>query len=219
MSAANAIPLADTSDMPSLHQVFRDALTAAPDYVGKANVGDGSRAELVGSYYDNVLRLLHVHHEGEDELLTPRLVARNPDQVELIERVAHQHEGVLDAIAAAESGVARWRTEPSEANRAAAVDALAGLDAVLTPHLDEEELTIVPIAASCINAAEWGELPEHGMKTFTGDKIWLILGLIREQMSPSKIAEMDAHMPPPVVEFWTTQGQGMFEGYVGQLRG
>jgi Hemerythrin HHE cation binding domain len=219
MSASNSIPLADTSDMASLHRVFRDALAAAPNYVGNANVGDGSRAELVGSYYDNVLRLLHAHHEGEDELLTPRLVARNPDQAELIERIAHQHAGVLDAIAAAEGGVAQWRAEPSEANRAAAVDSLSGLDAVLTPHLDEEELVIVPIAATCINAAEWGELPEHGMKAFSGDKVWLILGLIREQMSPGKLAEMDAHLPPPVLEFWANQGKGMFEGYVGQLRG
>src|ERR1035438_6095391 len=105
MSAPNMIPLADTSDMASLHQVFRYALSRAPNYVGNANAGDGSRAELVGSYYDNVLRLLHVHHEGEDELLTPRLIERTPDQAELIERIAHQHEGVLEAIAAAESNV------------------------------------------------------------------------------------------------------------------
>jgi hypothetical protein len=219
MSVSNTIPLADTSDMAGLHEVFRQALIAAPDYVGKADVGDGARAELVGSYYDNVLRLLHAHHEGEDEVLTPRLIARNPDQAELIERVANQHGGVLDAIATAESGVALWRAEPSEANRGAAVDALRGLDAELTPHLDEEELLIVPIAATCINAAEWGELPEHGMKAFTGDKVWLILGLIREQMSPQKLAEMDAHMPPPVLEFWAGQGKGLFEGYMGQLRG
>jgi hypothetical protein len=219
MSAPNMIPLADTSDMASLHQVFRDALSRAPNYVGNANAGDGSRAELVGSYYDNVLRLLHVHHEGEDELLTPRLIERNPDQAELIERIAHQHEGVLEAIAAAESNVEQWRADPSEANRSVAVDALAGLDSVLIPHLDEEELKIVPIAATCINAAEWGELPEHGLKAFTGDKIWLVLGLIREQMSPQKLAEMDAHMPPPVLDFWANQGKGMFEVYAGDLRG
>ena len=217
MSAPN-IPLADTSDMASLHRVFRDALTAAPDFVGTADVGDHERAELVGSYYDNVLRLLHVHHEGEDELLTPRLVERLPDQAALIERIAGQHEAVLGAIAEAESAVAQWRADPTEDNRAGAVGALGALDDVLVPHLDEEEREIVPLAATCINAAEWGEMPEHGLRTFTGDKMWLILGLIRDEMSPQKLDEMDAHMPPLVVEFWATQGQAMYAQYVGELR-
>ena len=78
------------------------------------------------------------------------------------------------------------------------------LDAVLTPHLDEEEATIVPLAATCMDVAEWGAMPEHGMRTFTGDKQWLILGHVQEQMTPAKRAEVQAHMPPPLVAFWTT---------------
>jgi hypothetical protein len=29
---------------------------------------------------------------------------------------------------------------------------------------------------------------------------------------------MDAHMPPPVVEFWTGAGEGMFTQYIAELR-
>ncbi len=218
MSETSQLPLADTSDMIGFHRIFREALSAAPRLVGSAPDGDVNRAEHVASYYDNVLRLLHAHHEGEDELLTPKLVERQPDSAELILRVAAQHEDVLAALAAAETAVQMWRGDPSAARRDDAVDALAALDATLVPHLDEEEREMLPIAARCVNVAEWGELPAHGMRTFSGDKLWLILGLIQEQMTLGQIADMEAHMPPPVAEFWAGAGRPMFATYVDELR-
>jgi hypothetical protein len=218
MAAPTDLPLADTSDMIGLHQVFRDALTAAPSLVGSAGADDAARADVVGSYYANVLELLHRHHEGEDELLTPRLLERAPGHADTISRIGAQHLGVLSAIDAVEHAIATWRAEPSAVNRDAAAAALAELDAKLIPHLDEEEREILPIAAQHINVAEWGELPEHGMKNFAGDKMWLIIGLIREQMTADQRAIMDAHMPPPMLEFWTNQGEGLFTAYLAALR-
>jgi hemerythrin-like domain-containing protein len=218
MTAPVDLPLADTTDMIGLHRVFREALAAAPALVGGASENDADRVELVASYYANVLDLLHSHHEGEDELLTPRLLARVPTQAATISRVGGQHETVLAAVGAAEAAIANWRVDPSAVHQSDAVTALAALDAGLTPHLDEEERDILPIAAQCINVAEWGELPAHGMRSFRGDKMWLIIGLIQEQMSPSHRADMEAHMPPPMLEFWRSDGRGMFDSYVAELR-
>lgn len=218
MSETDQLPLADTSDMIGFHRIFREALSSAPRLVGSVPEGDVNRAEYVASYYDNVLRLLHAHHEGEDELLTPKLVERQPDTAELILRVAAQHQDVLAALAAAETAVGTWRGDPSAARRDEALDALAALDVTLSRHLDEEEREMLPIAARCINVAEWGELAAHGFRTFSGDKVWLILGLIQEQMTLDQIAEMDAHMPPPVAEFWASAGRPMFAQYVDELR-
>ncbi len=219
MTDTAQIPLADTSDMVGLHRVFREALGAAPQLVGSVAPGDVARSELVGSYYVNVLSLLHVHHEGEDELVTPKLVERSPAQAPMIERIAAQHGAVLDAIADAERLLAPWQETATAEARDALAASLATLDTALSAHLDEEELEILPIAAQHINAAEWGELPGHGMRNFGGDKLWLILGLIQEQMSPEQIATMEAHMPPPLAEFWTATGRGLFQGYVAELRG
>ncbi|MCW2599835.1 MAG: hypothetical protein JWM02_1664 [Frankiales bacterium] len=218
MSEFDQIPLADTSDMVGLHRVFREALSAAPTLVGSVAAGDRSRADVVGSYYANVLSLLHVHHEGEDELLTPRLLDRSPADAATLARIAAQHGGVLEGIAAAEGGLATWQAEPTAAAREALTGALATLDAQLSAHLDEEEQVVLPIAARHINAAEWGELPGHGMRHFGGDKLWLILGLIQEQMSPEQVAIMEAHMPPPVAESWTQTGRGLFRDYIDELR-
>ena len=213
-----SLPLADTSDMVGLHRVFRDALTHAPQYIGGVADGDAERAELVGSYYAHVLELLHRHHEGEDELLTPRLVERAPDKADLISRIAGQHDTVLGSLDAADSALADWRANPTAGARDAAVAAMGTLHDTLVAHLDEEEREILPIAAQHINVAEWGELPAHGMRAFTGDKMWLLLALIQEQMTPEQIANMEAHLPPPVSEMWNGPGRGLARDYIAQVR-
>ncbi|HEY5334985.1 MAG TPA: hemerythrin domain-containing protein [Mycobacteriales bacterium] len=219
MTEISNLPLADTSDMIGLHRVFREALAAAPQLVGGAAPGDAGRAELVGSYYDNVLRLLDGHHAGEDELVTPRLLERCPDEAATIARIFAQHDEVHGAISRAHACVATWRERPTAANASELVAALAALDAALTPHLDEEERTVLPLAARCISVVEWGELPGHGMRSFDGDKLWLIRGLIREQMTPAQRASMDANTPPPVAAMWAEMGEAAFADFVVRLRG
>jgi hemerythrin-like domain-containing protein len=220
MSELSTLPLADTSDMAQVHRVFRDAVDSGPRFVAPVAAGDVDRAEYVGTYYDNVLRLLHAHHDGEDELMTPLLVERGtPAEAAEVQRVGDQHEAVLGALSSAEASVAAWRAHPTAETNAAALAALAELSTVLTAHLDEEEAVVVPIAARYMNVAEWGLLPGHAMKHFTGDKLWLILGLVQEQMRPEQIEVMAAHMPPPLLEFWATTGQRMFTDYMSGLRG
>jgi hypothetical protein len=56
------------------------------------------------------------------------------------------------------------------------------------------------------------------MKDFSGDRLWLILGLIREQFSPEQVAMMEARMPPPVLAMWQDSGQAAFEAFITELR-
>lgn len=181
--------------------------------------GDNGRAALVGDYYANVLRLLHSHHNGEDELVTPKLVERAGADAEVVSRIADQHKPVDALLDTAETTIATWRWEPTQALSAQLIMALAALHTQLSAHLDEEERVVLPIASRHITPEEWGELPGHGLAHFDGDKIWLVLGLIRENMTVEQLAEMDAHMPPPVSEMWNTAGRPAFEEFVGALRG
>ncbi len=218
MSEVADLPLADTTDMIGMHRVFRYALADAPQLVDSAT-GDPERCEAVATYYDNVLRLLHVHHDGEDELISPRLAERaTVDEAVEVARIAAQHADVRDDISAAEGHLAAWRETRTSDAGAYVADSLGALNASLTPHLDEEEAVVLPIAARYLNVAEWGELPGHGMRSFTGDKLWLIIGLIREQMTPEQVEAMDAHMPPPVAQFWAASGRVMFTDFVTDLR-
>jgi hemerythrin-like domain-containing protein len=217
MAQMSDLPLADTSDMVQFHQVFRDALGAAPELIAAIEPGDTARAEFVANYYVNVLSLLHTHHEGEDALLTPRLLQRCPDEAATITRIADQHKAVFGAVDDAEASIAAWQADPSELKGAQVAASLAALHAALAPHLDEEERYLLPIAAGCINVAEWGELPAHGMRNFTGDKPWLITGLVQDQMRPEQIAAMQAHMPPELAAFWLSTGQDLYRDHKAEL--
>jgi hypothetical protein len=210
-------PLADTSDMACVHRVFRDAVSAAPSLIGAA-AGNPERVATVGSYYSNVLHFLHGHHEGEDLSVWPRLCERAPEQADEVRRVAGQHDEVVGLLADAQTAIAAWQLAPDEASASAAATAVVSLGSMLVQHLDEEEEFIVPLAAQYILAPEWGELPSHGMRTFEGDKLWLILGLIREQMTAAHLASMDANMPPPVAAMWRDQGEAAFNAFMADLR-
>lgn len=218
MTTPTQLPLIDTSDMIGLHNIFREALSHAPTLVGTTPVDDTTRAELVGSYYDNVLRLLHAHHEGEDELMTPLLAARcEPGEVTDVERIAAQHESMLRDLQVTEECLAVWRRTPAAQQRDHLLAAAAALQTSLTAHLGEEELVILPIAARHLTAAEWAQLPQHGMATFTGDKPWLMMGLVRDQMSPTQAQHMDTSMPAPVAAMWRASGQPTYTSYLTAL--
>lgn len=215
--AQGSPPLADTSDMAQVHRVFRDAISAAPTLVAGTTAQDPDRRELVASYYRNVLALLHAHHDGEDELVWPILMQRAPDQAADVQRIAGQHREVDSALRSAAAAIHTWQESGDDGSTRAAAVAISALGAALLPHLDEEEAVILPLAARHIFAPEWGELPGHALRNFTGEKMWLVLGLIREQMNADQLAMMDAHMPPPVLTMWR-EHETDFINTVSELR-
>src|SRR5204862_5125544 len=103
------------------HRIFREALDAVPQLVGDVPADAVDRADLVGSYYDNVLKLLHAHHEAEDLTIYPLMVERLPEHIDVISRVNAEHEAVLGTLVATEQAVAAWRADPSSVTRDDAV--------------------------------------------------------------------------------------------------
>jgi anti-sigma-K factor RskA len=212
-------PLTDTSDMVAAHDALRHSFASAPAYVGSVSPGDADRAALVGSYYANVLAFLTVHHGSEDVLLWPRLLERLPDDAALVRHVSDQHSVVHAAIADAESAVATWTDDPDSANAAALLASLRGVEEPLVAHLAEEEAKILPLAARALSPAEWGEIPAHAMQHFSGDKMWLVQGMVRDNMTQEQRDSMLAHMPPPAVDFWVGTGEGLYKAYLDELAG
>ncbi len=196
----------------AVHGVFRDTLGAAPRLVGGIDAGGAERAALVANYYDNVLSFLEAHHDGEEELVFPLLRERCAGEEELVDRMAEQHEDAVRLLDEARGALAAWQTG-DPASQKAAEDALVALHAQLVTHLDDEEAHVLPLAEENLSLEEWGALPGHGLGHFEGDKIWLILGLIRERMDDGQRAAMLEHMPPPAVDMWTGFGEQAFKDY------
>jgi hypothetical protein len=210
-------PLTDTSDMPALHAVFRKSFAAAPELIGGAPADDTSRSAIVGTYYDNVLRLLRAHHGGEDELVWPKLLERCPDEAELVSEVGGQHEVVRELIDVTMSQLQQWAGSASEGDAAELVGLMRQLNDDLTTHLDAEEAMILPLCARYITQQEWGELPEHGMKHFDGDKPWLIMGLIFDNMPDGARDYVLANLPPPVGQMWVNFGSTAYADFMAEL--
>ncbi len=212
----DTIPPADTSDMAAVHKVFRDSLASAPRFVASA-ASDDTRREVIANYYANLIDFLRVHHEGEEELLFPVLSERVPEQQGILDKAVADHHTVVELIATADNRIEMWTVE-GDGGAESLLGALGALEAALIPHLDDEEAFVVPLAATHMNAAEWGQLPGHGMSHFQGDKIWLILGLIRENFTQQQRDMMLANMPPPAREMWETIGEQSFNELIVEVR-
>ncbi|MGA2522470.1 MAG: hemerythrin domain-containing protein [Acidimicrobiales bacterium] len=211
-----ATPRPDTSDMASVHKVFRSSLASAPDLVSSA-AGDDERRALIANYYANLISFLESHHEGEEAIIFPRLAERAPAQRAVVDKAQSQHAQVVDLVHAARHNVSVWETAGDD-GAAGLVQSLQALSAALVPHLDEEEAVIVPLAGEYMTVEEWGMLPGHALGTFGGDKVWLILGLIRENFTPQQRDTMLEHMPPPARQMWETMGEASFNDLIAEVR-
>jgi len=207
----------ETSDMIAVHQALMGALDAAPTLVGAA--GDKpDRADPVGSYFENVLEFLHVHHAGEDELIYPVLEERCVDDKETLERIAAQHSLLDEPMQEARSAIAAWRSSPSVDGAQTVITLIATIDETLRPHLGEEENEVLPIASAWISPDEWAQLPGHALQSFSGDKPWLALGLVRERLTPEQNDRMLSGMPPELQTLWTDQWEPAFNGFIAEVR-
>jgi hypothetical protein len=212
MSESGAAPQPDTTDMFAVHGVFRDALGAAPTLVGGIAPGDAERVALIANYYENILSFLHTHHEGEEELVFPLLRERCDGAGQLMDRMAEEHHEALELLEQARVALAAWPGGDAAAQQATQ-ERLVELGSHLNEHLLEEEQKVLPLAGANLSMEEWGAMPAHGMAAFDGDKIWLVVGLIRERMNDEQRAAMMAHMPPPALEMWTGFGEQAFKEY------
>ena len=218
MNAALTVPRPNTRDMLAIHQVFRDAFGCSAQLVGSVCNDHSDSVETVAVYYANVLALLRAHHEGEDELVWPKLIERAPDQGELIARMEAAHETLAATLAECEARLAAWIASPDIDHGASLAASLATLGVQCAAHFDEEERRILPLAEQYCTVEEWAELPAHAMRTFAGDRLWLVIGLVREQMPPAAQAMQLEKMPPPVRDMWLNGGSENFERFVADLR-
>jgi hypothetical protein len=146
----------------------------------------------------------------------PKLRERCPDATPLMDTMVGQHHDVVGLASDTKAALEAWRS-----GEAGAQDRLAGhlgtLHDTLAPHLDAEEADVMPLCADTLSAEEWGELPGHALSQYSGDKVWLILGLILERRTPEGRQAMMAAMPPPVVQMWTGMGSQAFEDLAARV--
>ncbi|MEU8287837.1 hemerythrin domain-containing protein [Micromonospora sp. NPDC048905] len=188
--------MADVRDMYMAHTVFRREFGLLPQLVRDVRPGDVGRAEVVGAHAEMLCHTLHLHHEGEDLLLWPRLLARGgAEAAAIVPTMEAQHHAIEEAHAAVVALLPGWRRTGHGGDHLA--DAFEHLRTALTEHMAMEESEILPLAERHVTAAEWMELGEHGMGKTPKKRLPLAFGLAMYEGDPEVIKAVLAHAPLP----------------------
>ena len=156
-----------------------------------------ARVEFLADHIDFAIAALHIHHEGEDELLYPKLIERAPEQAPMTEEVEHEHQLVRTALDAASAACATWRTQPSGETGEALAVALDQLNSVAERHLNDEEQKIVPLAAVTLTQQEWDAVGKHAVAQIPRNKRAIAFGMILDPLDDADRAYMKPRPATP----------------------
>ena len=188
----------DVRDMAIVHCTFRKGYAEAALLVRAAPAPSPERVTFLADHIDFSIAVLHIHHEGEDELLYPKLIERLPEQASMTEEVEREHELVKAALDTVSTACTKWRTQPSAETGEELAGALDQLDSVAERHLDDEEQKIVPLAAVTLTQQEWDDLGKHSVAQLPRNKRPIAFGMILEPLNEADRAFMKNILPGPV---------------------
>ena len=215
MSTAQPI---DVRDMAIVHRTFRNAYEESARLVRAAPSPSPGRVTFLADHIDFGIAALHHHHEGEDELLYPKLIQRVPEQAPMTEQVEHEHLVIKTALEAASAACATWRQRPSAETGEALAAALDHLNAVVQPHLDDEENKVVPLAAVTFTQQEWDAIGKHGVAWIPRNKRGIAFGMILEPLGDADRAYMMRSLPAPVRMLYPFLIERPWKKYASTLR-
>jgi len=205
-------------DMAIVHRTFRNAYDESARLVRAAPTPSPGRVTFLADHIDFVLAMLHVHHEGEDELLYPKLMERAPDQAAVTEQVDHEHLLIKTALDATSAACAAWRRRPSAETGEALAAALDQLNLVVQPHLDDEEQKVVPLAAVTLTQREWDALGKHAVPQISRNMRGIAFGMILEPLGEADRTHMMRVLPAPVRILFPLLIGRPWKKYAGTLR-
>jgi hypothetical protein len=205
-------------DMAIVHRTFRTAYAESARLVRAAPAPSPGRVTFLADHIDFGIAALHIHHEGEDALLYPKLMQRVPEQVLMTEEVEHEHQLIRTALDAASAACATWRERPSAETGEALAAALDQLNSVAQRHLDDEEQKVVPLAAETLTQQEWDALGKHGVAQFPRNKRAIAFGMILEPLDEADRAYMKGFLPPPVRMLYPLLIDRPWKKYASTLR-
>jgi len=184
--------------MAIVHRLFRQSYEEAARLVRARPVPSPGRVTFLADHIDLIVGGLHIHHQDEDELLFPKLIERAPEQALMTGQVEHQHQVIAAAVDAALAACATWRRQPSAETGEALAAALDHLNAVVQPHLDDEEQKVVPLAAVTLTQEEWDALGKRGMNAIPRNKRGIAAGMMLETLDADDRAFMMKEVPAPL---------------------
>jgi hemerythrin-like domain-containing protein len=205
--------------MAIVHRTFREGYREAARLVRAAATPSDARVTFLADHVDFCIAMLHIHHEGEDELLYPKLIERVPERAPMTEEVEHEHEVIRTALDAAAARCTAWRRAPSSGTANDLAAALDELSSELEHHLDDEEEKVVPLAAVTLTQQEWNAIGEHVDAQISGKQRAIAFGMLLDPLNDDERAYMKRVLPAPVRVLSPLLIDRPWKKYASTLRG
>jgi hemerythrin-like domain-containing protein len=204
--------------MVVIHRVFRREFGLLPALIRGVAADDLERAKDVADHAAGLLRFVHIHHSGEDELLWPVLLGRVAVESDLITRMEHQHEHVAALLPHAQEQLPAWAATPSPERGAELASTFEEIALVLSEHLGEEEIEILPLVETYMTVEEWERLGEHARGQLAPPDLMASLAAIVEEADDEERLMFTAALPPPVLSMFVEQAEPAYRDRMRQLR-
>ncbi|WP_194817265.1 hemerythrin domain-containing protein [Nocardia sp. XZ_19_385] len=208
----------NTQDMEVVHRAFRRESRLLIELVAAAPLGNTARAEVIADHFRDYRLGLQNHHEGEDELLWPPLLARVDLQADIVLRMQAQHERIEATLTRLDAAVPVWETTAGADERDTAVAVLVEHRAVLLEHLDDEEATLLPLAAEYLTEKEWAALGDHLVANTPKRTLFTLFGLVLEEADRAERAALLGGLPTPVRALWHVIGRPRYARRIRRIR-
>jgi len=199
---------ADTRMMAIVHSALKRDLRRTRDVLATSPPPQGRQRRALGEHVTWMMTFLHAHHRGEDLGLWPLVRERNPSAAELLDSLEADHARIDPAARAVSVAALEYTATTADPPRAALVETLDELLAVLVPHLDREVADGMPVVAASITAREWDAVEqEYNIKPKSLPQLgieghWLLEGIDAEGY------DVVVHKVPPVPRFVLVHGFG-----------
>jgi hemerythrin-like domain-containing protein len=220
MSRTRSEPMADSRDMYVIHDMFRREFAAIPALVGAVAEADAARLAIVADHVEWMVAFLHAHHEGEDLLVWPKLLARAPAETEaLIHTMESQHDGLDHALKDLEARSRHWRATGTAAERDAVAGAASDLLGRIAEHLDLEEREVLSLIDAYLTDREWKAIGGAGLKKFSFGELKVSFGMILNEAGPEQVRIMRETIPRVPWTVFAFVGPRAYAKYAERLHG
>jgi hemerythrin-like domain-containing protein len=169
---------ADTRNMYIVHILFRREFGLLPDLVKAVGDQDEERAKVVVDHVKFMSTFLLHHHQAEDAVLWPLLLARAPKEIDPVVHLAEGHHQRIDILLGeVDARLAAWVSGAAIEDGDALAQALRRLAVVLFEHMGLEEQLVLPLVERHIFASEWLMMESHAVSAIDPQDVALVIGM------------------------------------------
>jgi hemerythrin-like domain-containing protein len=188
-------PEPDLLGVTLLHRAMRAAARQLADAVGGIAAGtpcSHDRQRAIVSFALSVLHEIHVHHEREDDVLLPAIVASvraaGADDVDL-EPLSDDHAELAKLLARVERELPGFARDPAT-GAAPLAPLLRELADLLDEHIAEEEAQAFPVVREFISVADFARIERMFRRGTSIGQLAFLLPWIADQATPAERAEL-----------------------------